>query len=144
MSSIIAQARNYSPNMQTQKKANLAWRRLAHLLRPLLQVIPAPRNWMRTPSAFLPAQCTCTPEEPFPRRERSGKIIPANSSYGRRSLSTAISKMVTRLVRHYDQEERQQSDASDHCDTTRPKLLNAFAKQRSTRFLRRRLASTHP
>ena len=34
--------------------------------------------------------------------------------------------MVRRLVRHYDQEERQ-SDASFHWDTTRPKMLRALA-----------------
>ena len=35
--------------------------------------------------------------------------------------------MVTRMVRHYDQDERQ-SDASMHWDTIRPVLLKAFAK----------------
>ena len=41
--------------------------------------------------------------------------------------------MVTRLVRHYDQEERQ-SDAAVHWDTMRPKLLKAFAKQGARDF----------
>ena len=54
-------------------------------------------------------------------------FIPANSSYERGSLSTAISQVVTRSVRHYDQEERQ-SDAAVHWDTIRPKLLKAFAE----------------
>ena len=86
------------------------------LLRRLLQVVRAPGNWMRTLSAFLPAQCACSQKEPFLRRKGSGKILlPINSSYGG-SLSTAISKMVTRLVRHYDQEERQ-SDGAFHGGT---------------------------
>ena len=42
-----------------------------------------------------------------------------------------------------DQEERQ-SDAAVHWDTIRPKLLKRVRKTWSTRFLRRRLASTHP
>ena len=52
--------------------------------------------------------------------------MPANSSCGG-ALSTAVSKMVTRMVRHYDQDERQ-SDAPLHWDATRPVLLKAFAK----------------
>ena len=46
------------------------------------------------------------------------------------SLSTAISKMVSRLVRHYDQEE-QQLDAAVHWSTTRPILVKAFANRRA-------------
>ena len=67
------------PTCKTQMKANLAWRsrRLASrkLVRPLLQVILAPGNWMRTPSAFLPAQCTCTQKEPYTRRKGSGNLF---------------------------------------------------------------------
>ena len=71
-------------------------------------------------------------------KERKWKIIPAYSSYNGGSLSTAISKMVTRLVRHYDQEERQ-CVAAVHWDA-----IESVRGQRSTRFLRNRLASTHP
>ena len=106
--------------MKTQKKANLPWRsrRLASRkpVRLLLQIIFAPGNWMRTLSAFLPALCTCTQKEPFLRRT----LIPANSSYGKGCLPKAITKLVTRLMRRNDQEERQ-SDAAVHWDTTRPK-----------------------
>ena len=41
--------------------------------------------------------------------------------------------MVTRMVRHYDQDERQ-SDASMHWDTIRPVLLKAFAKHGARDF----------
>ena len=68
-----------------------------------------------------------------PTKERKWKLIPAHSSYIGGSLSTAISKKVTRLVRHYDQEERQ-SDAAVHWDTTRPKLLRAFADRGARDF----------
>ena len=113
------------------------------LLRRLLQVVRAPGNWMRTLSAFLPAQCACSQKEPFLRRKGSGKILlPINSSYGG-SLPTAISKMVTRLVRHYDQEERQ-SDGAVHGGTIGPKLVKVFAKQGARDFSEEALASTHP
>ena len=69
----------------------------------------------------------------IPTKERKWKILPAFSSSKGRSLSTAISKLVTRLVRHYDQEERQ-TDAAVHWDTIRPKLLRAFA-DRGARFV---------
>ena len=136
MSNIIAPARNYSLNVKTQMKANLAWRirrpASRKLLRPLLQVILAPGNWMWTPSAFLLVLCTCTPKN-IPTTERKWKLVPANSSYGIGYLSTAISKMVTRLVRHHDQEERQ-SEAAVRWDTIRPKVLKAFAKQGARDF----------
>ena len=41
--------------------------------------------------------------------------------------------MVTRVVRHYDQDERQ-SDAALHWDTIRPVLLKAFAKHGARDF----------
>ena len=47
--------------------------------------------------------------------------------------------MVTRLVRHYDQEERQ-SDAADD----KAEIGESVLEQSSTRFLRHRLASIHP
>ena len=59
--------------------------------------------------------------------------IPAKSSYKGGSLSTAISKLVTKLVRHHEQEERQ-SDAAVHWDTIRPKLLRAFADRGAQDF----------
>ena len=69
----------------------------------------------------------------IPTTERKWTSIPANSSYGGGSLSIAISKMVTRLVRHCDQEERQ-SDVAVHWDTIRPKLLKTCAKQGARDF----------
>ena len=73
--------------------------------------------------------------------ERKWQITPANSSYGG-SLSTSISKMVTRLVRHYDQVERQ-SDGAVHWGTIGPKLVKASAKQGTRDFSEEALASTH-
>ena len=64
--------------------------------------------------------------------ERKWKVIPANSSYGG-ALSIAVSKMVTRMVRHDDQDERQ-SDAAHHWDMRRPVLLKAFAKHGARDF----------
>ena len=81
---------------------------------------------MRTLSAFLPVHLYTT--RTIFTAEKKWKIIPACSSCKGGSLSTAISKIVTRLERHYDQEERQ-SDAAVHLDTIRPKLLRAFAEQ---------------
>ena len=45
----------------------------------------------------------------------------------------AVSKMVTRMVRHYDQDERQ-SAAARHWDTTRLVFMNAFAKRGARDF----------
>ena len=133
MSDIISPARNYSLNKKTRKNVNFAWQNRRLALRKLVQpLILAPGNWMRTLSVFLSAQCI-TQERTTPTKERMWKLIPAHSSYIGGSLSTAISKKVTRLVRHFDQEERQ-SDAAVHWDTTRPKLLRAFADRGARDF----------
>ena len=82
-------------------------------------------------SPFLPAQCTT--QKNIPTTERKWKIVPACSSYKGRSLSNPISKLVTRCVRHYDQEELQ-SDTAVHWDTIRPKLLRGFADRGARDF----------
>ena len=50
--------------------------------------------------------------------------------------------MVTRLVRHYDQDDRQ-CDAAIHWDTIRRVTAESVRKTGSTRFRRQRLASTY-
>ena len=142
MLNIIAPARNYSLNMQTQKKANLAWRsrRRAqrNLLWPLLQVILAPGNWMRTPPAFLPAHCTCTIKEPFLRRKGSRKLFLPIHRTGEGLLQKRSSKMVTRLVRHMIKKNdnlMQQFTGN----TMRAETAERVRKTSSTRCLRRRL-----
>ena len=84
------------------------------------------------PSAFLPSQAFFFTQRTIPTTERKWKVIPANASYGR-ALSVQVSKMVTRMVLHYDQDERQ-SDASVHRGTIRPVLLKAFAKHGARDF----------
>ena len=46
-------------------------------------------------------------------------------SYSERSLSSSISKMVSKLIRHFDQEERQ-TDGAVHWDTIKPVLEKGF------------------
>ena len=48
-------------------------------------------------------------------------------------LATAVSKLVTKIVRHYDEDERQ-PDGSLRWDTLRPVLLRAFAQQGARDF----------
>ena len=89
-------------------------------MRPIFQVKLASRRLVRTPSAFVPAKRF------FFHAERKWKVIPAKSSC-EDALSKVVSKMVTRMVRHYDQDERQ-TDAAHHWDTIRPVLLKACAQ----------------
>ena len=121
------QARNYFLNIRKQNKANLAWRsrRLAsrNLVRPLLQVRLASRKPDADSLSVSASQASLFTKRIIPTAERTWKIVPVNSSCGG-ALPTAISKMVTRLVRH--QEERQ-SDAHIHWDTKRPIGLKAFS-----------------
>ena len=56
---------------------------------------------------------------------RKWKSFPAYPSIKVRTLSTAISNLVTRSVRHNDQDERGH-DGAVHCNSICPKLLRVF------------------
>ena len=48
-------------------------------------------------------------------------------------LETAVSKMVTQMLRHYDQEERQ-TDGLRHWVNMKPTLVRAFAREGARDF----------
>ena len=73
-----------------------------------------------------PSQASLFTQRTMPATKRKWKVIPANSSYGG-ALSIAVSNMVTRMVRHYDQDERQ-TDAALHWNAIRTVVQKAFAK----------------
>ena len=95
-----------------------------------------PETGADTLSVSASQACLFT-QRTIPTTERKWKVIPANSSYGG-ALPTAVSKIVTRVVRRYDQDERQ-PDAALHWDTI---TAESVRKTWSTRFLRETLAST--
>ena len=66
-------------------------------------------------------------------KERKWESIRACPSFKGKSLSTAISKVVIRLVRHKDQEERE-TDGAVHWNTMSPKLLKAFEDKGARKF----------
>ena len=69
----------------------------------------------------------------IPALERKRRIIPSGPTHARKYLSSAISKMVTKLVRHFDQDERQ-TDAAVHWDSIRPVLLKTLADKGAQEF----------
>ena len=73
-----------------------------------------------------PSQASLFTQRTNPKTKRNWKVIPANSSYGG-ALSIAVSKMVTKMERQYDQDGRQ-SDAALRWDAIGTVLLKAFAK----------------
>ena len=75
----------------------------------------------------------CFPKRTISALERKWRIILAFPTYAGRSLSSAISKTVAKLVRHFDQDERQ-TDAAVHWDSIRPVLLKAFADMGASEF----------
>ena len=64
--------------------------------------------------------------------ERKWKVIHAHSPDGG-YLATAVSKMVTKILRHCDQEESQ-TDGSRRWDTIRPRFVRAFAREEARDF----------
>ena len=123
--------RNYSLNKQSRKRLNLVWL-------PKLD----PGNWrrtllasgdcLRTLSLLLRDQCVSR-KEPFQRWKESGRsslLVPRMQEEPFRQPSQ---KMITKLVRHFDQDERQ-TDAAVHRDSRRLILLKAFADKGAHEF----------
>ena len=75
--------------------------------------------------SVFPSQVSLFTRRTLLTTDKNFELFFANSSDGG-APPTAVSKMVVRLVRHYDQDERT-SDAAVLWDTTRSKLLRAFA-----------------
>ena len=103
-------------------------------MRSMLQVRLASRKLVQTPSALLPARRLFSHKEPFVQ----WTAIPANSSCG--ALPTAVSKMVTRFVRHHDQ-------GTTICRSTsirrnKAGTADSVRKTGSKRFVRSTMAST--
>ena len=92
---------NYSLNFRNQEEENLAWDspRLASQEAGAVHVT-SPTSIKETCADTLsisPSQASFNTQRTIPTTERKWKAIPANSSYGG-ALSTAVSKMVTRMV----------------------------------------------
>ena len=83
----------------------------------------------------LPNHSSMFKKNIIPTNERKWVVIPANPSYGG-PLSIQVSKMVSRMVRHYDQEERE-PDGSHLWDTVRPVLLKSFGRHGVEKFSER-------
>ena len=62
----------------------------------------------------------------IPTNEKKWTAIHAHSRYGG-DLAVSVSKLVTTMLRHYGQDERQR-DASRHWDSIIPLLMKAYAQ----------------
>ena len=92
----------------------------------------ASRKLVRALSAFLLQKASLYTQRTIPANERRRKVIHAHSPDGG-YLAVAVCKMVIKMLRHYDQDERQ-TDGSRHWDTIRPVLLRACAQQGAREF----------
>ena len=81
---------------------------------------------------FVPANPVCFVKETIPAGQRKWVDIP-NKWHQEDALSTEISKLVMRLGRHSDQDERE-VDGAVHWDSMKPRLRNAFLMYGSSEF----------
>ena len=86
---------------------------------------------MQALSSLLQGRPPYSHKEPF-LRVKKWKVIHAYSSDGGH-LAVSVSKMVTTMLRHCDQKERQ-TDGSRHWDSIQPVLMRAFASERAQDF----------
>ena len=75
-----------------------------------------------------PPEPVCYRKNIVPARDRECITIPAFDACNKNSISSAISKMVTWMVWHLDQDDRYH-DGAAHWHTIYPKLLRAFEEQ---------------
>ena len=73
-------------------------------------------------------------EEVIPVEERKWNDIPANKHFRGNTFEAEVSKLVMRLVRRYDQDERE-TDGAAHWNSMGPKLRKAFQKAGGRKFL---------
>ena len=86
---------------------------------------------MLTLSAIRLKEHPCTHKEPLlPMRGNGWSFTQLHQMEG--DFEIAVTKMVTNMLCHYDQEERQ-TDGSRPWDNIKPTLVREFAR-RSTRF----------
>ena len=116
---------NYSLNFRKQKEEHLAWDKTSIQETGAAHVSSQTciKETCADTLSISPSQASFITQRTIPTTERKWKVIPANFSYGG-ALSVAVSNMVTTMVLHYDQDERQ-SDAALHWETIRPVLLKA-------------------
>ena len=81
----------------------------------------------------VPAHPVYCVKETIPMGERTWIDILANKWHQEDALSTEIAKLVMRLGRHHDQDERE-VDGAVHWDSMGPQLRNASLKYRSSEF----------
>ena len=89
----------------------------------------APKSIKETYASFPsipPTKASLHTQRTIPTNERKWKVIHAHSPNGG-YVATAVSKMVTKMLRHCDQEERQ-TDDSRHWDNIKPTFVTAFAR----------------
>ena len=83
-------------------------------------------------TCFPWSRCYCSRKIVIPTGERKWIAIAANLS-PRKVLLTQVSKVITKMIRRHDQEEREQ-DGSYHWDTVRSVLLKACAQEGAEHF----------
>ena len=129
--------RNYSLNFKDQKEESLAKKKKADTSiqeTGAIHVSSYTRNKEICANALniLPTDESFYTKRTIPTNVKKWKVVPAHSRDGG-SLAIAVSEMVTRMMRHYDQDERE-PDGSTHWDTIRSTLLKAFAKHGTQQF----------
>ena len=82
---------------------------------------------------LVPANPVCFVKETVPMGQRKWIDTPAGKWHQEDALSTEISKLVMRMGRHSDQDEREVEDAV-HWDSMRRRLRNTFLIYRSSEF----------
>ena len=84
------------------------------------------------PLSLIPRKASLYTRRIILTSEKKWKTIHANFTQGRH-LAVSISKTITTMLRHFDQEERQ-TDGSRHWDSIKSALVRKFAHEGARDF----------
>ena len=143
MSVMISPARNCSQNKKSRKKVNLAWRHRRSAVKKLLRsLILAPGNWMRTLLASRdPVNHT---QRTIPTKERTWTINYSCLFIVKRRISFNSDTEIGHKIGAPPRPRRTTNWCSSSLGHDEAEVAESVRGQRSTRFLGKRLASTHP
>ena len=94
---------------------------------------PSSSSRLETNLVNLAEKPVCFTKRTIVTQKRKWITIPKCSRYSGWSLSSQLSRMVSKLLRHFDQDERQ-TDGAVHWDTTKPVLVKGLKEKGAEEF----------
>ena len=124
---------NESSGLVTNCSQNLRYQEEVNPMKKKKKGSSSIKDTCASPFNNPPSRASLYTQRTILTNERKWKVTHAHSPDGG-YLATAVSKMVTKILRHYDQDEDKPM-VQDIWDTIRPVLMQAFAPEGARDFV---------